>query len=123
MELDGLDPKLTTDAGTGEASFLKRLLGRFPELRVCVAHMGAPEYDTFLGAVEDLLTIGGLQLVRLGVSDMPELVRAAQAFNLDFDDAYQYAIAERYELTLVSFDVDFDRTERQRRTPGDDLGG
>jgi predicted nucleic acid-binding protein len=81
------------------------------------------EYDTFLRAVEDLLTTGGLQLVRLGVSDMPELVRAAQAFNLDFDDAYQYAIAERYDLTLVSFDVDFDRTERRRRTPGDVLGG
>jgi predicted nucleic acid-binding protein len=50
---------------------------------------------------------------------MPQLVRAAQTFHLDFDDAYQYAVAERYDLTLVSFDVDFDRTGRQRQTPGE----
>jgi len=40
-------------------------------------------------------------------------------FNLDFDDAYQYAIAEKYDLTIVSFDRDFDRTERGRKTPGE----
>jgi predicted nucleic acid-binding protein len=98
-------------------------LSEFALYSLGIILLRSKEYDTFLRAVEDLLTIGGLQLVRLGVSDMPELVRAAQAFNLDFDDAYQYAIAERYDLTLVSFDVDFDRTERQRQTPGDVLGG
>jgi len=44
-------------------------------------------------------------------------------FGLDFDDAYQYAVAARYGLTIVSFDSDFDRTERGRRTPGDLLEG
>ncbi len=81
------------------------------------------EYDTFLRAVQDLLVTGGLRLIRLGVDDMPGLVRAAQTFDLDFDDAYQYAIAERYDLTLVSFDEDFDRADRQRQTPGEVLGG
>nr|HID14904.1 PIN domain-containing protein [Anaerolineae bacterium] len=38
-------------------------------------------------------------------------------FRLDFDDAYQYVAAEEYGLTLVSFDTDFDRTERGRKTP------
>jgi len=28
-----------------------------------------------------------------------------------------YAVAERYELTILSFDADFDRTERGRKTP------
>jgi hypothetical protein len=28
-------------------------------------------------------------------------------FTLDFDDAYQYCSAEKYHLTLVSFDGDF----------------
>jgi predicted nucleic acid-binding protein len=81
------------------------------------------EYDTFLRAVQDLLVTGGLRLIRLGVDDMPGLVRAAQTFDLDFDDAYQYAIAERYGLTLVSFDEDFDRADRQRQTPGEVLRG
>lgn len=37
--------------------------------------------------------------------------------NLDYDDAYQYTIAKKYNLTLVSFDSDFDLTERGRQTP------
>jgi len=40
-----------------------------------------------------------------------------ERFNFDFDDAYQYVIAEKYNLTIISFDTDFDRTERGRKTP------
>jgi predicted nucleic acid-binding protein len=79
------------------------------------------EYDTFLRLVEDLMLVGGMGLVRLGVDDMPDIVRAAQRFNLDFDDAYQYAAAEKYNLTIVSFDGDFDRTEKRRKTPAEVL--
>lgn len=42
-------------------------------------------------------------------------------YGLDFDDAYQYAVAEKHNLTLVSFDKDFDRTERGRKTPAEIL--
>lgn len=35
------------------------------------------------------------------------------------DDAYQYAAAERYGVEIVSFDGDFDGTERGRVTPAD----
>ena len=27
----------------------------------------------------------------------------ADRFNFDFDDAYQYVIAEKYDLTIISF--------------------
>jgi predicted nucleic acid-binding protein len=74
-------------------------------------------HDTFLRSVDDLLVTGGIRLVRLGVEDMQDIVRASRRFNLDFDDAYQYVAAEKYNLTLVSFDSDFDRTERGRKTP------
>jgi predicted nuclease of predicted toxin-antitoxin system len=40
---------------------------------------------------------------------------------LDFDDAYQCVIARRDNLTLVSFDSDFDRTDLQRQTPAEIL--
>jgi predicted nucleic acid-binding protein len=46
--------------------------------------------------------------------DIPEVMRR---FRLDFDDAYQYVAADKHALTLVSFDADFDRTERGRKTP------
>ena len=42
-------------------------------------------------------------------------------FRLDFDDAYQYVAAEKYGLTLVSFDADFDRTKPGRKTPDEVL--
>ena len=70
-------------------------------------------------------TIGDLTvlLVRLGPEDIERVVAAIERFNLDFDDAYQYVAAEKHNLTLVSFDADFDRTERGRKTPADVLKG
>ncbi|MFN3763742.1 MAG: PIN domain-containing protein [Anaerolineae bacterium] len=71
----------------------------------------------FLRIVEDLER-GRIDCLRLNIMDMPAVVQAIQQFGLDFDDAYQYVVAEKYGLTLVSFDADFDRTPRGRRTPG-----
>jgi len=65
---------------------------------------------------------GGIRLLRLSAEEAKRLAEAAQRFGLDFDDAYQYAVAERYGLTIVSFDADFDRTERGRKMPKDLLG-
>ena len=36
---------------------------------------------------------------------------------LDYDDAYQYIVADQYNLVLVSFDSDFDRTTKGRKSP------
>jgi predicted nucleic acid-binding protein len=36
---------------------------------------------------------------------------------LDFDDSYQYAVAQKYGLEIMSFDADFDRTEKGRKIP------
>ena len=73
--------------------------------------------DSLLKVIEDMLIMGGVQLIRLKVGDMEKLVDFPKRFNLDFDDAYQYTLAEKYNLTLVSFDSDFDKTERGRKTP------
>jgi len=43
----------------------------------------------------------------------------ASAFDFDFDDAYQYSVAEKYDFTLISFDTDFDRSKRGRKSPAD----
>ena len=73
--------------------------------------------------MEDLIITGGIKLLRLSVEDTKKLAEVSQRFGLDFDDAYQYAVAERYGLTVVSFDSDFDRTEKGRKTPKDVLEG
>ncbi|NTV47430.1 MAG: PIN domain-containing protein [Chlorobiales bacterium] len=36
---------------------------------------------------------------------------------LDYDDAYQYTLARKYGLDLVSFDRDFDKTDMKRIVP------
>ncbi len=73
-------------------------------------------YDAFLRSLDDLLGTGDIRLIRLEVDDLSQLADAARQFNLDFDDAYQYVAAEKYSLTLLSFDRDFDRTARGRKT-------
>lgn len=67
--------------------------------------------------VRDIFLEGAVGLVRLEPVDMADLVGVMERFNLDFDDAYQYLAAEKHHLVLVSFDSDFDRTERGRQTP------
>ena len=65
----------------------------------------------------DTLEQGEVTSLRLNTSDMRDLLAVGQQFRLDFDDAYQYLAAEKHGFMLVSFDSDFDRTERGRKTP------
>ena len=67
--------------------------------------------------VQDLFGEGGITILGLGSEDMQRLEQVAAAFQLDFDDAYQYVVAEKCDLMLVSFDTDFDRTDRNRIIP------
>lgn len=70
-----------------------------------------------LNFVQDTLLEGAVSLVHLAPEDTQAIVAAMQQFRLDFDDAYQYVAAGKHSLALVSFDSDFDRTERGRKTP------
>ncbi len=76
---------------------------------------GLPQ--VFLAMLEDLFPRGAIHVTRLEMTEMAAVLDAAQAFSLDFDDAYQYALAEHRDLGLISFDRDFDSTARGRRTP------
>ena len=57
-------------------------------------------HDIFLKAVEDMLLVGGIRLMRIGPEDMQRVVLASRRFKLDYDDAYQYALTEKYNLIL-----------------------
>lgn len=76
-------------------------------------------HDDFRRFLRDMVLDAGITELRLPAEAAQPVTDIAIQFNLDFDDAYQYAIAQEYDLTLVSFDSDFDRTERGRRTPGE----
>ncbi|MBI5651070.1 MAG: type II toxin-antitoxin system VapC family toxin [Chloroflexi bacterium] len=74
-------------------------------------------HEVFRGFLNDLLLNGGVEVFSLLPEDMETVITTAQKFNLDFDDAYQYVVAEKHDLILISFDHDFDRTGRGRKTP------
>lgn len=73
--------------------------------------------EVFRQFVSDLISNAGIIQLGLSPSEMEEVIQAAASFRLDFDDAYQYAVAERYGLAIVSFDSDFDRTTQGRIQP------
>ncbi len=73
--------------------------------------------DALARFVADALERAGTGLVRLHPADLGRLLEVRRRFRLDFDDAYQYVASEKHGLTLLSFDADFDRTERRRKTP------
>jgi len=75
------------------------------------------QHDVFQQFMKDIFIDAGMLLISLSVEDMKRVVYMSQKFKLDFDDAYQYVVAEKYGLIIVSFDSDFDRTEIGRKTP------
>jgi predicted nucleic acid-binding protein len=70
-------------------------------------------FEDFLDDIENSL----ISKIKLGNKDVKYLLQIRKKYNLDFDDAYQYVVAEKYNLTIISFDSDFDRTELGRKTP------
>ena len=72
---------------------------------------------SFIDFIDDLILTGGVQILSLYPEDMLKLIEVAKRYGLDFDDAYQYIVAEKFSLKIVSFDVDFDKTEKGRQEP------
>ena len=103
-----------------KADEVERLLLEIPQEMLCISEFSLDSigvvlvrramHDIFLKAVEDMLLVGGIRLLRLGAEDMQKVIQASRRFKLDYDDAYQYVLAEKYNLILVSFDKDFDGT-------------
>jgi predicted nucleic acid-binding protein len=73
--------------------------------------------ETLERFVDNAFNYGAVRLVNLPPQDLLQVVEKIRQFGLDFDDAYQFVAAEKYGLTLVSFDKDFDSTNHKRKTP------
>ena len=79
------------------------------------------KHDLFTDFLKDTLERCRLRLIRLDVTGLKEMMPVQQRFGLDFDDAYQYVAAKQENLTLVTFDRDFDRTDIMKMTPAEVL--
>ncbi len=70
-------------------------------------------YIDFLEDIEE----NSVAILNLDVQVLKILIHVRNQLNLNFDDAYQYLAAEKYDLVIVSYDPDFDKTPRGRKTP------
>ena len=114
-----------------KADEVERFLLETPQEMLCISEFTLDSigvalvrrsmHEIFLKAIDDLLLTNAISLLQLPPEDMQKLIQAAQKFKLDYDDAYQYALVEKYNLILISYDSDFDRTKRGRSTPADIL--
>ncbi len=80
------------------------------------------QFEVFKDFLGDVINGVGATVVSLSAIEMESVVENAGRFRLDFDDAYQYTAAEKHDLIIVSFDKDFDRTTRGRKTPAEIIG-
>ena len=72
---------------------------------------------SFYQFLKDMIFSEILSILSLSCEDMNRVIEVSTRFDLDFDDAYQYVVAEKYGLTIISFDSDFNKTELGRKTP------
>ena len=75
------------------------------------------KFEILTKFVHDLFIEGKVFLISLAPEDILKVIQVMGKFKLDFDDAYQYVAADKYDLIIVSFDTDFDTTEKGRKTP------
>jgi len=74
----------------------------------------------FVKFIDDIFINGSVEIVNLNPEDIRKsVVPSIEKFKLDFDDAYQYIAAEKYQLQMISFDTDFDQTDIRRKTPAE----
>ncbi len=80
------------------------------------------KFDIFEKFVKDLFINGRIELLSLDSSDLLDVIQNIQKFNLDFDDSYQFSVAQKYDLTIVTFDKDFNIKGIRKKTPDEIVG-
>ncbi|NWF95656.1 MAG: type II toxin-antitoxin system VapC family toxin [Candidatus Thorarchaeota archaeon] len=71
--------------------------------------------------VQDVVVRAALGVHGLRPDDLSEVADISARFTMDFDDSYQYLLAKKQHLQIVSYDSHFDRTDLRRVTPSDAL--
>jgi uncharacterized protein len=80
------------------------------------------KYDIFETFINDLFISGQIELLSLDSSDLLEVIGNIQKYKLDFDDSYQFSVAQKYDLTLITFDKDFNAKGIKKKSPDDIVG-
>ncbi len=83
---------------------------------ICIFLSRVKKYDILENFISDL-TLNWVEVINAEMSDIKGIIECQKLYNLDFDDALQYYIANLYEIILISYDADFNKTPEGRITP------
>jgi len=73
--------------------------------------------DVFEKFLDDLFVNGQIEQLSLNSGDLLNVISNIQKYNLDFDDAYQLSVSQKYDLVIVTFDKDFNAIGIRKNTP------
>ena len=73
--------------------------------------------DIFESFLDDLFVNGQIEQLSLNSGDLLNVISNIQKYNLDFDDAYQLSVSQKYDLVIVTFDKDFKVSGIKKNTP------
>lgn len=97
-------------------------ISTFSFFSICIFLSKLQKYDTIIKFINDLFD-NNVELINIGPLEIKYLIEFEKAYNLDFDDAFQYYVAESNGLVLISYDKDFDKTPKGRTTPANIMNG
>ena len=75
------------------------------------------KFDVLKRFINDLFVNGRLEQLSLVSVELLDVIANIQKFKLDFDDSYQFCIAQKYDLTIVTFDKDFNVKGIKKNSP------
>ncbi|HEX7583371.1 MAG TPA: PIN domain-containing protein [Prolixibacteraceae bacterium] len=78
--------------------------------------------EIFEKFIADLFINGQIEQLSLEAVDLLDVITNIQKYKLDFDDSYQFSIAQKYDLTIVTFDKDFNVKGIKKNTPDEIIG-
>jgi predicted nucleic acid-binding protein len=75
------------------------------------------KFSLFEIFITDLFTNAGIEVLSLNGTEHLDIAENMSNYNLDFDDAYQLTLSQKYDFTLVTFDKDFNISGIIRKSP------
>lgn len=75
------------------------------------------KYDVLEKFLNDLFVNGQIDLLSLYSVDLLDVIENIKKYKFDFDDSYQYTVAQKFDLTIVTFDKDFNTKGIKKKTP------
>ena len=117
-----LELLLEQEKASSVAAFFKKIdidrmnLSELSLYSIGIILFKSKKLNLFSFFVDDILN-NGINVVNYPHTKLNDIRMISEKSSLDFDDAYQYAIAKEYNLTIISFDKDFDKTDIKRKEP------